>query len=382
MAVYKRYKGRRLPDSSDRDWKRGSWWAEGSVGGVRYHQSLAREGVVSRKEAEQAEAMIVAEIRGGTFDRARDRTTFRRYAETDYTEIMKAKNVTWETRVKVMVRMIEFFGETPLKAITAGQCEKYKAWRLTHRALCPKHLARCEECPTRPVSPGTVNRELNILSDLFSCAVRDRKMPENPMRHVGRLAEPPPREKLLTPEQQNRLIEEAEKTASLWPVVMTALLTGWRKGQILGIRAEDLDASTQSVWIGRSKNQPPRKVPVNSLAWEILSRLAGFYKTGYLFRSTKTGERLKWFNRSWQILREKAGLPGLRFHDLRGVFATAMIEARADSFTIQRALGHSSDSMTKRYAQVTDPLLLDGLKRVEAAVRETMPAGEKVTGKK
>lgn len=371
MPVYKKWCGRRI-NRKHPAWQKASWWCEGSVNGVRYIKSLRADGVTSRDEAEAAEDLIIAAIRQGTFDLKRDKTTFTAYATGAYTDLIKVKNRTWRQRVYQLQRLTEFFGATPLKQVTTAQCERYKAWRMKQQRKCNRHSPEVCGCETGPVAQSTVNRELNLLSDLFSCAIRDAKMTENPMRHVKRLREPAPRDRILSQEEKILLLQKCseQKTSPLLPVVLIALLTGWRKGQILGLRAEDLDPSTQSVWIGASKFSKPRKVPVNEMAWKILAKVATERGAGHLFLHHRTGEPLKDIKKVWERAVAAAGIPNLRFHDLRGVFATVMLEAKADSFTIQRALGHSSDSMTKRYAQVRDPLLLEGLRHVEESLRE------------
>ena len=375
MAVFKRYKGQKITSRHPK-WKEASWWAEGQVNGVRYHQSLRKDGVVTKDEALNAENILVMGIRQGAFDLMRDRSVFSDYCDNHYLDIVKAKNSS-EAKFAHIEKLKEFFGEFKLKAITSGVCEKYKTWRLAQKVICSKHhdiKCKLPECAgRRTVSPSTVNRELACLSDIFSSAMRDRKVDSNPMKYVQKLDEPAPRDKSLSPEQRMAVLQACTEHASLLPIVLIALLTGWRRGQILGLKAEDLDEKTQSVWIGRSKGQAPRKVPVNDTAWKILRAQAAVWQKGYLFRSSLTGERLLHIQGTWEVVTKKAGVPGLRFHDLRGVFATAMLEAKADSFTIQRALGHSSDSMTKRYAQVSDPLLLEGLRHVEAAIVEVIP---------
>lgn len=375
MAVFKRYKGEKITSRHPK-WKEASWWAEGQVNGIRYHQSLRKDGVVSKDEALNAENILVMGIRQGAFDLMRDRSTFAEYCDSNYLDIVRAKNSS-EAKFTHIERLKEFLGDFKLKAITSSVCERYKTWRLAQKVICSKHHdIRCSlpGCAgRRTVSPSTVNRELACLSDIFSSAMRDRKVDSNPMKYVQKLDEPAPRDKSLSPAQRYAVLEACAEHPALLPIVLIALLTGWRRGQILGLKVENLDSDTQSVWIGRSKGQAPRKVPVNGTAWNILQAQATLWGKGYLFRSSQTGGKLEHIRKSWQAVAEKAGVPGLRFHDLRGVFATAMLEAKADSFTIQRALGHSSDSMTKRYAQVSDPLLLDGLRQVEAAIVEVIP---------
>src|SRR5215211_883361 len=84
-------------------------------------------------------------------------------------------------------------------------------------------------------SPATVNRELQVLSKVFSMAYDNGLVETNPMRRVHKLREAPARERYLTDDEEKRLFAVVSRRAHLPPIVIVALQTGMRQGEILGL---------------------------------------------------------------------------------------------------------------------------------------------------
>ncbi len=95
-------------------------------------------------------------------------------------------------------------------------------------------------------------------------------------------------------------------------------------------------------------------IPVNkSLNEKLHEELTTLRKENegseWVFRNLKTGQRLKDIKRAFKGARSRAGIPDLRFHDLRHTFATRLIERGVDLITVKELLGHGSVRMTVRY---------------------------------
>ena len=89
----------------------------------------------------------------------------------------------------------------------------------------------------------------------------------------------------------------------------------------------------------------------------MLSLLQGLSSRGtseYLFPNPKTGLPFVSVYYSWNTLRRSAGLGHVRMHDLRHTFASLLVNGGASLFMVQKALGHSSPTMTQRYAHLAD----------------------------
>lgn len=364
MPVYKRFKGKKVKRGNP-DYDKATWIAAGMVDGTRYHKSLPK--AKTKSDATEAEDLIIAGIRQGDFDFLRDKTNFTDFVDSTYLPYCKVNNSTYRQKTYECNYLKSFFKKRLLKAITPKMCEEYKQWRLAQKARCQKCIhethSENEPCEGRTVQPSTVNRELTTLKKLFNVAVENRKLKESPMRFVKKLDEPAPRERFLGAEEKQRLLAACRPNPQLLAIVMLALLTGWRKDQILSVRKTDLDETHRAVSIKKSKQQAARKVPVSPLAWQIFAALAE-KADDHLFVSRMTGEKLGDFKDGWWAALDKANIRDFHFHDLRHTFATDMLAFGARDFTIQAALGHANIKTTSGYTHVKNDYLVEALEAV------------------
>lgn len=368
MSVYKRFYAKKVV-RGDRNYDKGTWYARGMVDGVRYHKPL--NSAKTKAEALAEEDLIVAKIRHGEFDYIQDKTKFSEFVDEIYLPYCRVNNVNYRQKTYELKTLKDFFGKSKLKAVSPSKIEEFKRKRLAEKRRCQKCLNDKHEvgktCESPLVSTSAINRELSTLRKLFSVAVQNRKLKENPMRFVKMLAEPKPRERYLSDYEKQRLFASAGDNKRLLSIVLLGLSTGWRKGQILHIKTSDLDSKNKAVSIIKSKKNPPRKVPVSTFAWEIFEKLAEQAEeagTEWLFFNEKTKERLGDFRTTWRTALKNAGIEGFRFHDLRHTFATDLLELGAAAFTIQTALGHSEIKTTEIYTHVKDNLLRKQLEQL------------------
>lgn len=378
MAVFKRYKRKKVKSGTP-EYKLATWVCEGMVDGTRYNKSL--KSAKTRETALEQEDLIVAKIRVGEFELFKDKTKFTDFVDEIYLPYAKTKNVSYDQKVYETNTLKTFFGKHLLRDITPNLCEKFKQKRLAESVRCQKCKNKLHDkldCDARKVSPSTVNRELTTLKKLLFVAVDNSKIKDNPMRKVELLTEAPPRDRLLSQTEKVNLLSVIAQNDDfecnsklLMSIVLIGLTTGWRRGQILSIKRDDLLSDLQAVSVVKSKGQPPRKITVNSVAWNVLSNLAAVVgskqnKHGFLFFNERTGEQLKNFGKSWHNALRKAGIENLHFHDLRHCFATELLTSGVDSLIVKSALGHSNIKTTAIYAQVTDSLLRDSLGNLDA----------------
>jgi integrase len=201
------------------------------------------------------------------------------------------------------------------------------------------------------VSPATVNRELACLKTIMNKAVEWGKLEVNPIAKVKKFREQTVKERILTNEEITRLLEAA--APHLRPILIVLLNTGMRRGEVLNLKWSDVDFKTGYIFIGDSKSGKSRRVPMSGLVYETLERLKENKRSEFVFSNSATGEHIKDIKTGFHAACRRAGIKGVRIHDLRHTAASKMVEAGVDLVTVSKILGHSSIQMTMRYAHPT-----------------------------
>jgi len=143
--------------------------------------------------------------------------------------------------------------------------------------------------------------------------------------------------------------------------VRAALLTGARYGELVNMRASDVDLRARHIYIARSKSDRPRYVPLNPEGVTLFKRVAAG-KTGDALLFTRTEGQAWGKNHHVRPLLaacEVAKLkPAVAFHELRHTYASHLAQAGVDLLTISKLLGHADTRITsKHYAHLADKTL-------------------------
>lgn len=365
MAVYKRFKGRKVT-RFDKDYDKATWWVQGMVDGERYHKALKT--AKTKADAEVEEDLIVTKMRVGEFAHLKDNTKFSAFTDEVNLPYCKLNNVNYGQKFYEYNSLKSFFKTVPLKSVTPSKIEDYKEWRSAQKVRCQKCLNNKHKsedvCDPPLISHTTVNRELSTLKKLFNVAIYNRVLKENPMRFVKMLVEPEPRERFLSESEKVALFEQLRENKQLLAIVLIGLTTGWRKGQILSVKKEDLDYANQAVSVIKSKRSPARKIIVSDFVWQIFDYLAVTTKSDYLFFNEKTGKCLGDFKKSWWTALKNACIEDLHFHDVWNTFATEFYELGGREFRVQTALSHSEIKTTRGYTHIKDETLRAQLNKV------------------
>ena len=137
----------------------------------------------------------------------------------------------------------------------------------------------------------------------------------------------------------------------LEPVVLLALNTGMRRGEILHLQWSDVGQTEIVVQGATAKSSQTRTIPLNEEAKKILGRWSS--SSEWVFPGPNESP-LTTVKRSWGGIREAAKIPALRFHDLRHTFATRILQRGADIKTVSELLGHADIATTTKYLHATD----------------------------
>ena len=114
----------------------------------------------------------------------------------------------------------------------------------------------------------------------------------------------------------------------------------------------DREAKVWTIPIADNKSKKVRKVPLSAAAIKVLDDVGTEGKSPYLFINPVTKKRLTTISKVWNRLRNKAGLPAHRIHDLRHAFCSMLAQAGVPIYTISKLAGHSNVSTTQRYSHL------------------------------
>ncbi len=194
-------------------------------------------------------------------------------------------------------------------------------------------------------APATVNRELALLSKIFSLAIDQGLAIENPCLKVKRLREDNERNRYLTDEEEARLLAVLiGQRASLRPLFVLAIHTGMRRGELLSLRWANVDFARGLIHAMNSsreqtKSGHSRSLPMNRIAREQLLLLQSESgDTEYVFVNRQTGQPRIEVKTGFRTACRLAGLRDFRFHDLRHTAATRLGDAGVDARRIMAIL--------------------------------------------
>ncbi len=199
------------------------------------------------------------------------------------------------------------------------------------------------------VTPGTVRRELVILRHALEVARREWgfALAVNPARAVAMPVVNDSRDRRLNRGDMERLITalEATRNPELGTIVLLAIETGLRRGELLRLHWSCIDLVRRTAHIPMTKTGLPRTIPLTDKAVALLARLSG--GDGTVFRQTANSLRM-----AWERLRNRAGLFDLRFHDLRHEAISRFCELGLSIPEVAVISGHRDPRMLLRYAHI------------------------------
>jgi len=137
----------------------------------------------------------------------------------------------------------------------------------------------------------------------------------------------------------------------LRPIVVMALNTGMRKGEVLNLKWEDVDLGTRIIYVVNTKTDEKREIPVNTILYAMLVDLRT-KSDAYVFPND-AGEPYVDIRKGFRTATNKSHIKNFRFHDLRHTFASQLVMKGVDLRTVQELLGHKSIEMTVRYAHLS-----------------------------
>jgi len=232
--------------------------------------------------------------------------------------------------------------------------------------ICSKHVsnittgdfAAYRDRRLRSITPLSLRRELAPIHNLFEVARHEWGLPlrDNPLDKLRLKAPDQRRERRLRTGELERLIEAAtsRRNPLIRPVILFALETGMRRGELLAMRWENIDPDGPTLLIPETKTGYTRTIPLTQAALEILDEVG---RTGdHIFPITANGFRL-----AWERLRRRAGITDLHFHDLRHEAISRFFEMGLTVPEVALLSGHRDPRMLFRYAHARPEIVLQKL---------------------
>lgn len=318
----------------------GRWSVNVMVARVRHHQVVGTESEgFTRTQAEE----LVARLRAGKREKAHGvrkarAVTFRDAAKLylEHLEATGGKDIP-KKRERLTLHLNRLLGSAQLATLTQTDVRRYTA-------------ARTKEGAT----PGTVNRELAVVSHLLRLAGDAEELallPGLPFR-VPRLKEPESKPVYLKPAEAQTLLSAADKDENehVLAFCMVGLHTGMRLSSILRIRVDEVDLDRRVIWVDRDKageRQQPFTAELAAFLGAHMAKLEG----AWLFPSARSGSgHATNVYKAFRRVVKAAGLAKvITPHKMRHTMATNAAHAGVDAPTLQAMGGWKSRRMVERY---------------------------------
>jgi len=208
----------------------------------------------------------------------------------------------------------------------------------------------------REVVPATVNRELTILKHMLKMALKWDLSSTNPAASVAPFPVQEGRLRYLAEDEIPSLLSVCkDQITSPWlhPLVMLALNTGARQGELLDLRYEDIDLERGLIYFGRTKNRRLKIIPMNHAVRGAVDWLLKHRYGDYLFMwpwGDRVGRTTAY--EAFKKACSEAEIEKFRFHDLRHTAASYLVMNGVDLATVKELLGHREIEMTLRYSHL------------------------------
>lgn len=237
-------------------------------------------------------------------------------------------------------------------------------------------------------SKGGASRTIGLLGAIFAFGVKRGWCSDNPVRGVTRYADQR-RERRLSVEDYAafgaalRRLEAIRPAADggapradLWPPAAACIrflaLTGWRRGEALGLRWRDVDLATRTARLPDTKTGASLR-PLSRRACDVLEALSRGKAADLVFPPSRGTVAMTGLPKFLARVVEAAGLPAdVTAHTLRHSFASMAADGGASELTVAALLGHRAGSVTARYVHTADAVLLAAADRVADAIGEAM----------
>ena len=326
--------------------KRGDvWWSYFYRGGIRHQYST---GASNRRQAETVEAKLKEDLNKQRFH----------IVQTDpdmkFGELAARFIASGSVRPHHLYHLkflLPFYSEMPVLRITKSLTEEFRRRRLAGKSI----------------KDATINRDLSVLRHILYWAVDEQLLVANPLARLKMARERRIRRQVLSVTEEDLLLPAAKDHLRF--MIIFALDTGMRRGEITSQRWEDIDFPRKLLFVTRSKTPEgeAREIPLTERLYKFLfeHRQEQGLIIGY------KGEPVRVVKRTWKTALKNARIRHVRFHDLRHTFNTRLMEAGVLQEIRMALMGHSAGSKVHAtYTHIELPAKRKAIRQLEEWVNQ------------
>lgn len=329
---------------------RNSWWVDFRFDDIRYRKRSPENSQSGARAYELLlrQRLTHGESINGKKQKEKPLPTFKEFSDQWFGTYVLTNNKISEQITKrsaLKNHLVPFFGNHKLVEISNLQIEEYKAEKLR-----------------QGLSPEWINHHLRILGKCLRTAQEWIGLESIPK--MKQLKVPPQKFDFLSPDESEQLLDSIQNK-KWYTMVLIALRTGLRCGEILGLRWEDVDLDKELLTVRRSvvrniigtpKNNRERYIP---LTREVCDALRNIKESdGFIFRRPG-GKPMSYSTLKYRLhsFCRDIGLRKIGWHALRHTFASHLVAGAVPMRAVQELLGHSDLKTTLRYTHLAPSAL-------------------------
>lgn len=331
-------------------YKRGNvYWSAIWIDGVRHLRSLETS---NRRRAETIEQKLRDELVTQRFQvpQCNPEMTFGELYARFLAEADVKPHHTERAR-----HFLGFFSEIPIGRITKNDILRYR--KLRHEEYRRSHRGTA-----KPLSETTINRDVEVVRHILYWAADEGFIQANPLTRVRMVRERRARRPVLSVADEVKLL--AACASHLHMIVVAALDTGMRRGELLNQQWEDIDFDRKVISVTHSKTAEGehRLIPMTA---RVEAMLAAMRKpSGIVF--TYDGEPLRRIKTAWAGALRRSLIPRLRFHDLRHTFNSRLADLGVIADVRKELMGHSrGGDVHSLYTHLSLPSLREAIEKLD-----------------
>jgi integrase len=271
--------------------------------------------------------------------------------------LMKKASTVRSDESRIRQHVLPLLGHLPVKAVGRSDIEGF---RHTVAAKGRK---------------GSATRTMGLLGAVFEYAIQNAMRADNPMRGVKKFADGK-RERRFSDDEYRMLGAALEKAdgEEIWPAAIAVIqfiaLTGWRSGEVLALRWDEVDLPRRTATLPDTKTGRSMR-PLSTAACDVLRSMA---RSGDLvFQPPPGASDGRWLHKQWKRIFKLGNLPDdLKMHTFRHSLASLAAAIGLSEPTIAALIGHKGRSITSRYIHSADTALLAAADEVASRIVEMM----------